>query len=166
MRGKEDTPLYHLDLTGGGRGGSVGGGTMRCDDPGGLCAAELCKGSDQMREGEGDTRQKGEEWTGSVTAQSSALFLFTGCTTAPPNRIGLQPPRWRRQKWCSSCVCSASSATREVEGTHAWQRRGGAHRRWVTHLSCLPHQRWIPLVAKANRARTTTPSFSFRKRSF
>lgn len=37
---------------------------MRCDDPGGVCAADQPHraGSEQMREKEGDTRQKGEEW--------------------------------------------------------------------------------------------------------
>lgn len=62
---------------------------------------------------------KGEEWGERVrarTAESSLsslllpfLFLFTGCAVALPSGIGLQPPRWRRQEWCSPTFSSARS---------------------------------------------------------
>lgn len=108
-------------------------------------------GSEQMR---GRKRvilsRKGEECRKrSVRAQSSALFLFAGCTTAPPNGIGLQPPRWRRQEWCSpafNTVRSASLRERSTRG-HMRSRRQAAHTQRPGGIrTCLhsSHQRRTP----------------------
>lgn len=85
---------------------------MRCDDPGGVSAAEQPHraGSEQLREKEGDKGRKGRRE--SVRAQTSALFLFTGCTAASPNGIRLQPPPV--EEWCSptpGAVRGASSVS-------------------------------------------------------
>lgn len=108
-------------------------------------------GSEQMR---GRKRvilgRKGEECRKrSVRAQSSALFLFAGCTTAPTNGIGLQPPRWRRQEWCSpafNTVRSASVRERSTRG-HMRSRRHAAHTQRPGGIrTCLhsSHQRRNP----------------------
>lgn len=72
---------------------------MRCDDPGGLCAADQPQrsGSEQMREKEGDTRQKGEEWKGSASertavssssSQAARRLLQTGSDYSLPGCDG------------------------------------------------------------------------------
>lgn len=101
--------------------------TKRCDDPGGLCAADQSsrEWSDEGERGWHSAERGGVERE-SVRARSSVLFLLlTDYTKAPPNRIGLQPPRWKRHEWCSptfNTVRSASSACR-VPGDEC-----GAHR--------------------------------------
>lgn len=66
---------------------------MRCDDSGGVCAADQPhRGarSEQMREKEGDTRQKGEEWRASEQ-QSNALSLLKQdqITASPVETVGM-----------------------------------------------------------------------------
>lgn len=89
--------------------GSVGGWTMRCDDPGGLCAADQPHraGSEQMREKEGDTRQKGAEWSASERravpySSSSTQYRITaspvetrGMVQSNSRRCAAHPPRAR-----------------------------------------------------------------------
>lgn len=139
---------------------------MRCDDPGGVCAADQPHraGSEQMREKEGDTRQKGEEWSGErQSKQSSALFLSflprTGCTTAPPNRIGLQPPRWRRQEWCSPTFNTVCAAHPRIPGTYAEQARRHTGTGWGARLSFLL-KGGPPLVAEPKSIHAPRPRLS------
>ena len=40
-------------------------------------------------------------WRGGESVRAAEQCPLPSYTAAPPHRIGLQPPRWRRQEWCS-----------------------------------------------------------------
>lgn len=69
--------------------------------------------------------------------QSSARFLLAGCTTAPPRGVGSQPPRWKRQEWCSPTF--SVPGTGDIRAQTAAATRGPGMRQSLMRKMWTPH---------------------------
>lgn len=130
---------------------------MRCDDPGGVCAADQPRraGSEQMREKEGDTRQKRGGVDGGRARQSAEQCplplhrLHDGSskqdriTASPVETAGMVQSNIQH---CAQRILLCEQGTGDICAADE-----AAHRERVGYALVLSHKGGPPLVAEPKR---------------